>query len=74
MHVGDHWQLALPSNIALGAKGAANGAIPPDQTLLFDLTLISTVAARAGTVGGRKSLFGLEQRPREAAPVFTIRP
>ena len=43
MHVGDRWQIALPANLALGAKGAANGAMPPNQTLLFDLTLISAV-------------------------------
>src|SRR3569833_4078210 len=26
MHAGDHWQLVQPANLAMGAKGAANGA------------------------------------------------
>lgn len=40
MRVGDHWQLVIPANLAYGARGAGNGAIPPDQTLVFDLELL----------------------------------
>jgi FKBP-type peptidyl-prolyl cis-trans isomerase len=45
MREGDHWQLVIPSNLAYGARGAGNGTIPPNQTLVFDLQLISTTPA-----------------------------
>jgi FKBP-type peptidyl-prolyl cis-trans isomerase FklB len=40
MREGDEWEIVMPSNIAYGARGAG-GVIPPNQTLVFDLTLIS---------------------------------
>ncbi len=39
MPTGSHWQLAIPSNLAYGERGA--GPIGPDTTLLFDVELIS---------------------------------
>ena len=42
MREGDHWQLVIPANLAYGDRGAGNGMIPPNQTLVFDLRLIST--------------------------------
>ena len=49
MREGDHWQLVIPANLAYGDRGAANGLIPPNQTLVFDLRLIATKpAARRG--------------------------
>lgn len=73
MHVGDRWQLAMPANLALGSKGAANGAIPPDQTLLFDLTLISTARPDAGQAA-TENPFSLWGNGRENGAAFTIRP
>jgi FKBP-type peptidyl-prolyl cis-trans isomerase FklB len=40
MREGDQWELVIPTNLAYGAHGAGN-AIPPNQTLVFELTLIS---------------------------------
>jgi FKBP-type peptidyl-prolyl cis-trans isomerase FklB len=40
MHEGDEWQLVIPSSLGYGAQGAGD-VIPPDQTLIFDMTLIS---------------------------------
>ena len=40
MHEGDQWQLVIPADLAYGADGAGN-AIGPNQTLVFDMTLIS---------------------------------
>jgi len=40
MREGDQWELVIPANLAYGSRGAG-GVIPPDQTLVFDLTLIS---------------------------------
>ena len=45
MHEGDRWQLVIPSSLGFGPAGAANGAIPPNQTLIFDVTLVSVLAA-----------------------------
>ena len=50
MREGDHWELTLPPALAFGAKGGGNGSIPPDQALVFDLTVAAAVpAARGGT-------------------------
>jgi FKBP-type peptidyl-prolyl cis-trans isomerase len=73
MHVGDRWQVAMPANLALGSKGATNGAIPPQQTLLFDLTLISTAAPAPGQAL-TENPFSLWGNGREAGAAFTIRP
>jgi len=40
MREGDEWELAIPADLAYGARGAGD-AIPPNQTLVFDLSLIS---------------------------------
>ena len=73
MHVGDHWQLVLPANLALGAKGATNGAIPPNQTLLFDLTLVSAAPPAPGQTANENP-FSLWGNGRENGAAFTIRP
>ncbi len=40
MREGDEWHLVIPANLAYGARGAGDGAIPPGQVLDFDLTLV----------------------------------
>ena len=40
MHVGDRWQLVVPPSLAFGAAGSGT-AIPPNQALVFDITLLS---------------------------------
>jgi FKBP-type peptidyl-prolyl cis-trans isomerase len=40
MHAGDKWKLVIPSGLAYGKAGAGNGAIPPDQTLVFEIELL----------------------------------
>ena len=39
MREGDHWELVIPANLAYGTRGAGD-AVPPNQTLVFDLTLV----------------------------------
>ena len=45
MREGDHWQLVIPSGLAYGERGAGDGTIPPNQTLVFDLELITVTPA-----------------------------
>ena len=39
MKTGDTWELVLPSDLGYGSDGAGE-AIPPDQTLVFTMTLV----------------------------------
>jgi FKBP-type peptidyl-prolyl cis-trans isomerase len=45
MREGDHWQVVIPATLGYGERSAGNGLIPPNQTLVFDLRLISTKPA-----------------------------
>ncbi len=50
MREGDHWTIWVPATLAYGARGTPDGSVPPNQTLVFDLRLISTKSPpRAGT-------------------------
>ena len=52
MREGDRWQLVIPPNLGYGVRGAGDGAIPPNQTLIFDIKLVETTpAARRGEKG-----------------------
>lgn len=44
MKEGDEWELVIPSRLGYGSQGAGD-AIPPDQTLVFDMHLISVKPA-----------------------------
>jgi FKBP-type peptidyl-prolyl cis-trans isomerase len=39
MREGDEWEIVIPPNLGYGMRGAGD-AIPPNQTLVFDLTLV----------------------------------
>jgi len=39
MKEGDEWELVIPSDLGYGPDGAGD-AIPPNQTLVFDMTLL----------------------------------
>jgi FKBP-type peptidyl-prolyl cis-trans isomerase len=45
MKEGDEWELVIPAELGYGSQGAG-GVIPPDQTLVFDMTLISVAPAQ----------------------------
>jgi FKBP-type peptidyl-prolyl cis-trans isomerase len=40
MRPGAHWRIVIPASLAYGERGAGN-AVPPNQTLVFDMTLVS---------------------------------
>ena len=73
MHVGDRWQLAIPSNLAFGGKAASNGAIPANQTLLMDVTLVSSAPPLPGQTLS-ESPFSVWSNGRENGAALTIRP
>jgi FKBP-type peptidyl-prolyl cis-trans isomerase len=45
MKEGDEWELVIPAELGYGAQGAG-GVIPPNQTLVFDMKLISVAPAQ----------------------------
>ena len=48
MHVGDKWQVVIPSGLAYGKSGAGDGAIPPNQTLVFNVELLKVSPSQMG--------------------------
>ena len=51
MKEGDEWELVIPANLGYGEAGAG-GVIPPNQTLVFDMTLLK-VGPPSGQPGGQ---------------------
>jgi FKBP-type peptidyl-prolyl cis-trans isomerase FklB len=73
MHAGDHWQLVVPANLAFGGRGAMNGAIPPNQALVLDVTLVSVAPPQPGQTV-TDSPFSVWSNGRENGAALTIRP
>ncbi len=46
MREGDVWHLVIPPHLGYGARGAGQGAIPPNQTLVFEVTLVATTTPK----------------------------
>ncbi len=73
MHVGDRWQIAVPAALAFGVNPAANGTIPASQTLVMDLTLISSAPPQPGQALPENPL-SVWSNGREMGGAITIRP
>jgi FKBP-type peptidyl-prolyl cis-trans isomerase len=74
MREGDRWELTLPPALAFGAKGGGNGAIPPDQAIVFDVTVASVTAAPVAAAGGSPSNFGFTSNNGQSRAYWVIRP
>ena len=48
MKEGDEWELVIPSELGYGAARVGNGAIPPNQVLVFDMLLVAVKRAGGG--------------------------
>ncbi|MEP6830678.1 MAG: FKBP-type peptidyl-prolyl cis-trans isomerase [Rhizomicrobium sp.] len=75
MQTGDHWELVLPSDLAFGGKGTPDGNVPPNQTLVFDITLMSVTPGQVtqGQVSSGVSFYGRDRGiGHEAGAMFTI--
>ena len=73
MHAGDRWQLVIPANLAFGGRGAMNGTIPPNQTLVMDVSLVSVAPPQPGQAMSENP-FSVWSNGRESGAALTIRP
>jgi FKBP-type peptidyl-prolyl cis-trans isomerase FklB len=74
MQVGAHWELVVPANLAFGAKG--NAAVPPDQTLVFDITLMAVTPPQQAQAQDSSpiSVYGYNRgTEHQAGAMFTIK-
>jgi FKBP-type peptidyl-prolyl cis-trans isomerase FklB len=74
MQVGDRWELVVPADLAFGAKGTA--AVPPNQTLVFDITLMAVTRPQQaqGQDSGPISVYGYNRgTEHQAGAMFTIK-
>src|SRR3569832_606588 len=52
MHVGDEWELVIPSGLAYGKAGTPGGPIPGGATLIFDVELLKVSPSEMGQCPG----------------------
>ena len=74
MQVGDRWELAVPPDLALGTKG--NASVPPDQTLVIDITLMAVTPPQQAQAADSSpfSLYGYNRgTEHQAGAMFTLR-
>jgi FKBP-type peptidyl-prolyl cis-trans isomerase len=73
MRVGDHWQIVVPTELAYGPRGSSNGTVPPNQALVFDVSLVSATPAPATGADQATTLSVLSGNNAHAA-ILTIHP
>ena len=75
MHEGDRWELVVPAHLGFGTKGTGEGSVPPNQTLVFDVTLAQVIPATtaAGQQGASRGFYSREYgTSRQAGATLTI--
>jgi FKBP-type peptidyl-prolyl cis-trans isomerase len=74
MREGDRWELTLPPALAFGSKGAGNGQIPPDQAVIFDVTVSAVEPMTSTAAAQSSSSFGFTSNNGQSRAFWTIRP
>jgi FKBP-type peptidyl-prolyl cis-trans isomerase FklB len=72
MREGDRWELSLPPALAFGAKGSGNGVVPPNQAMVFDVTIASVTPGAASNARGNSGGFGITSRNGETRAFWAI--
>ena len=67
MPVGSKWQLFIPPDLAYGERGTNGGPIGPDETLIFDVELLSIQAKAQPAAGAQPQVQHPAAQP-QAAP------
>ena len=67
MPVGSKWQLFIPPDLAYGERGTNGGPIGPDETLIFDVELVSIQAKGQPAAGAQPQVQHPTAQP-QAAP------
>lgn len=58
MTVGDKWQLFVPAELAYGEAGASGGGVQPNETLIYEVDLVSIVdQAHANLIDNQAKTF-----------------
>lgn len=73
MREGDRWEVTVPPLLAFGAKGGGNGAIPPDQAIIFEVT-VASVTTTPVAAGGSSNSFGFTSNNGQSRAYWVIRP
>jgi FKBP-type peptidyl-prolyl cis-trans isomerase len=73
MHEGDRWLVTIPAPLGFGVKEAGGGSVPPNQTLIFDLTLVSAATPLPGEALPENPL-AYWSNGREVGGTLTIHP
>jgi FKBP-type peptidyl-prolyl cis-trans isomerase FklB len=71
MPVGSKWQLFIPPDLAYGERGTNGGPIGPDETLIFDVELVSIQAKAQPAAGAQPQVQRPTAQPQaqpQAAP------
>lgn len=74
MQVGDRWELVVPASLALGSKG--NAVVPPNQTLIFDITLMAATSPQQMQAQDSSpfSIYGYNRgTEHQAGAMFTLK-
>lgn len=74
MHEGDRWRLVVPAHLAFGAKGTGSGAVPPNQALVFDVTLIAAETPARAQADAAANPFSIEGNSRQQNVLLTFHP
>ena len=74
MHEGDHWEVVVPASLGFGPENSKDGVIPANQTLVFDLALVTVTAPSQALPSNGALPFSIITSGRQQSAVMTIHP